>query len=72
MVNDGTQHYDHDRDGTHGQMDGCTVSELKRISYASHLMISEIIVVSFFDSPSSEIQTMRRMRPYHTSTEFYR
>ena len=26
MVNDGSMHYDHDRDGTHGQMDGCTVS----------------------------------------------
>ena len=28
MVNDGTLHYDHDSDGTHGQMDGCTVSEV--------------------------------------------
>ena len=26
MVNDGTLHYDHDRDGTHSQIDGCTVS----------------------------------------------
>ena len=27
MVNNGTIHYDHDRDGTHGQMSGCTVSQ---------------------------------------------
>ena len=27
MVNNGSLHYDHDRDGTHGQMDGCTVSQ---------------------------------------------
>lgn len=24
MVNNGTQHYDHDRDGTHTELAGCT------------------------------------------------
>ena len=26
MVNNGSLHYDHDRDGTHSQVSGCTVS----------------------------------------------
>lgn len=27
MVNNGSLHYDHDRDGTHSQVSGCTVSQ---------------------------------------------
>ncbi len=29
MVNNGSIHYDHDRDGTHSQVSGCTVSEFR-------------------------------------------
>ena len=47
MVNDGTLHYDHDRDGTHGQMDGCTVSGWWQLGDAA-LAVSGIIVVSLF------------------------
>lgn len=27
MVNNGSLHYDHDRDGTHSQVSGCTVNK---------------------------------------------
>lgn len=42
MVNDGTLHYDHDRDGTHGQVDGCTVS--CRLNALNDLVVGILIL----------------------------
>ena len=39
-MNNGTIHYDHDRDGTHSELDGCTVSILKKyLNFVSYIYI---------------------------------
>ncbi|XP_065192636.1 vesicular integral-membrane protein VIP36-like [Sycon ciliatum] len=39
MVNNGSLNYDHDHDGTHGQLDGCSVA-FRNADYQSHISIS--------------------------------
>ncbi|KAA0202486.1 hypothetical protein HAZT_HAZT003774 [Hyalella azteca] len=41
MVNNGTLHYDHDRDGTHTQLGGC-VSKFRNINFDTYLSIRYI------------------------------
>lgn len=38
MVNNGTWTYDHDRDGTHTQLDGCEV-RFRNVNYETHVRI---------------------------------
>lgn len=38
MVNNGTLHYDHDRDGTHTQLAGCE-AKLRNVEHDTHLAI---------------------------------
>lgn len=38
MINNGTLHYDHDRDGTHTQLAGCS-SKLRNLEYDTHISI---------------------------------
>ena len=37
MVNNGTVNYDHDRDGTHSEVEGCSVRNLDAIISLSNL-----------------------------------
>ena len=38
MVNNGTLHYDHDRDGTHTQLAGC-VAKFRNLEHDTYLSI---------------------------------
>lgn len=38
MVNNGTLHYDHDRDGTHTQLAGCE-AKFRNLEYDTHVSI---------------------------------
>lgn len=38
MINNGTLHYDHDRDGTHTQIAGCE-AKFRNIDYDTHIAI---------------------------------
>lgn len=38
MVNNGTLHYDHDRDGTHTQLEGCE-AKFRNFDYDTHIAI---------------------------------
>lgn len=38
MVNNGTLHYDHDRDGTHTQLAGCE-AKFRNVDYDTHVAI---------------------------------
>lgn len=38
MVNNGTLHYDHDRDGTHTQLAGCE-AKLRNFDHDTHIAI---------------------------------
>lgn len=38
MVNNGTLHYDHDRDGTHTQLAGCE-AKFRNLDYDTHIAI---------------------------------
>lgn len=38
MVNNGTMHYDHDRDGTHTQLAGCE-AKFRNLNYDTHVAI---------------------------------
>lgn len=38
MVNNGTLHYDHDRDGTHTQLAGCE-AKFRNLPYDTHVSI---------------------------------
>lgn len=38
MVNNGTLHYDHDRDGTHTQLAGCE-AKFRNLNYDTHISI---------------------------------
>lgn len=38
MVNNGTLHYDHDRDGTHTQLAGCE-AKLRNLEHDTHVNI---------------------------------
>uniref|UniRef100_A0A6A7FUG1 VIP36-like protein n=3 Tax=Hirondellea gigas TaxID=1518452 RepID=A0A6A7FUG1_9CRUS len=41
MINNGTQHYDHDRDGTHTQLGGCQ-SKFRNLDHDTHISIKYI------------------------------
>lgn len=38
MINNGTLHYDHDRDGTHTQLAGCE-AKFRNLEHDSHIAI---------------------------------
>lgn len=38
MINNGTMHYDHDRDGTHTQLAGCE-AKFRNLNYDTHVAI---------------------------------
>lgn len=38
MVNNGTLHYDHDRDGTHTQIAGCE-AKLRNFDHDTHIVV---------------------------------
>jgi mannose-binding lectin 2 len=38
MVNNGSLHYDHDRDGTHTQLSGCE-AKFRNVEYDTHIAI---------------------------------
>lgn len=38
MINNGTLHYDHDRDGTHTQLAGCE-AKFRNLNYDTHISI---------------------------------
>lgn len=38
MINNGTLHYDHDRDGTHTQLAGCE-AKFRNLDYDTHISI---------------------------------
>jgi hypothetical protein len=42
MVNNGTVNYDHDRDGTHSQMEGCSVRNLDALELFLCLIFSPV------------------------------
>lgn len=38
MINNGSLHYDHDRDGTHTQVSGCE-AKLRNLDHETHISI---------------------------------
>lgn len=60
MVNNGTLHYDHDRDGTHTQLAGCE-AKFRNLNHDTHIAIryeKDIITGIFlpFSSLNCKIQ----------------
>ncbi|KAG8224247.1 hypothetical protein J437_LFUL001626 [Ladona fulva] len=54
MVNNGTLHYDHDRDGTHTQLAGCE-AKLRNLPHDTHISIryeQDTLTVEFQNIPS--------------------
>lgn len=50
MVNNGTLHYDHDRDGTHTELAGCD-GKFRNAEHETHLSIryeKDVLTVSLF------------------------
>ena len=49
MVNNGTLHYDHDRDGTHTQLAGCE-ARFRNLGYDTHIAIryEKDVLTGFF------------------------
>ena len=48
MINNGTLHYDHDRDGTHSQIAGCSVSLLHKSSLVKMVLCVMAVLVCMY------------------------